>query len=264
MPGPPAANPAWPVRAPRWLAAEQAPEHRHHVDFGAGVLGASWAPAPSLACGVRRLRAAAARALNRQRPAGARRHDVEVLQVLVEIGVDAVDLRQRRLVQLLQDLNLISRSALIVCSASANASTIVAGRERIAIGLEIRLPEQVADAAVQELQLVVAQVLDDARDVARAPPTRPSRACRRASACPTVELREIGLRRDLCRRCGRRRACAAAARTPPAAPAACLAAAHRARRGNICCSSRTSVRLARSISMSPTRSSMAPNEISSR
>jgi hypothetical protein len=40
------------------------------------------------------------------------------------------------------------------------------GAERIAVGAEVRLPEQVPHAAVQDRELVVTQVLDDARDVA--------------------------------------------------------------------------------------------------
>ena len=64
-------------------------------------------------------------------------------------------------------VNLVPSSFLITCSDSAKASTIADGRERIAGGLEIGLPEQMADAAVQELQLVMTQVFDHADDVAR-------------------------------------------------------------------------------------------------
>ena len=62
--------------------------------------------------------------------------------------------------------NLIRSSALSVLSASANDSTMAAGASGLSGGLEVGIAEQVADAAIQRLQLVVAGVLDDARDVA--------------------------------------------------------------------------------------------------
>ncbi len=150
-----------------WLAAKAAAEQLHHIDFGAGRGGRVLGAGTLLACGVRRLGAAAARAANRQRPVDARRHDVQVLQVLVEIGVDAVDFRQRCPIQLLQDRELRPRLGLDRLQRFRESLDDGGGRERIAIGFEIRLPEQVADPPVQELKLFMAQVFDHPGDVAR-------------------------------------------------------------------------------------------------
>ena len=62
--------------------------------------------------------------------------------------------------------NLTRSSLFCDFSASANAVDDALGRERIAVGLEVGPAHQVADAAIEGLQLVVAEVLDDARDVA--------------------------------------------------------------------------------------------------
>ena len=184
------------------VATEPAAEKLHHVDFRRVTpRHRRWRQRdPFLARAIGRLgaAAAAARAPDRQRPAHARRHDVEVLQVLVEIGVDAVDLRQRRPIELLQDRELGVRLRLDRLQRFRERLDDRRGREGIAVGLEIGLSEQVADAAVQELQLVVAQVFDHADDVAR-DHGLVHRVRVDERELVGLELREFGLRHDLAR-----------------------------------------------------------------
>ncbi len=61
--------------------------------------------------------------------------------------------------------NLTRSSPLSELSASANESTIAAGASGFWACFEIRVSEQVTDGAIERMQLIVAEVLDDARDV---------------------------------------------------------------------------------------------------
>ncbi len=100
------------------------------------------------------------------RRAAAGGHDTQAGQVLVEIGVDAVDIGERRLVHLLQDRVLDPLFGLERIERFGEGIDDGGRRQGILGRLEIGIAEQVADAAIERLQLVVARVLDDARDVA--------------------------------------------------------------------------------------------------
>jgi hypothetical protein len=123
---------------------------------------------------------------------------VEVLEVLVEIGVDAVDLGERRPVQLLQDRELGCGIGLQRLQRFGERLDDRGRREGIAIGLEVGLAHEMADPAIQELQLLVAQVLDHAGDVAD-----DHRLVHRVGVDERqlvgLELRELRLLRDLAR-----------------------------------------------------------------
>ena len=158
--------------------------------------------------------------------------------------------------------NLILRSALSVCTASEKAPTIVAGTERIALVGEVGLAEQVTHAAIQDRELVVAQVLDHARDVAGEDGLVHRRGLDQREL-GRVDLGEIGLRRAILPAMRssisffswRSNSAISAGRSPFSVP--------RASRKS-CCSSRMSVLLARSISRSPTRSRICANDAVSR
>ena len=180
-------------RDPGWrrrrVAAEPAAEQFHHVHFAMGVRR-------SALPGLGGLRATSAGAPNRTGPAPALRHHVEFLQVLVEVGVDAVDLGQRRPIELLQDRELGAGLGLDRLQRFGERFDDRGRRERIAIGLEIGLIEQVPDAAIEELDFLVAKIFDHAGDV---PGDHRLVHCVRVDERELVglELRELGLRGDL-------------------------------------------------------------------
>jgi hypothetical protein len=86
--------------------------------------------------------------------------------VLVEVAVDRRDVAERRLVQLLQDLELDAALGLDLAQRVGERVDDRLGRQRIVERLEVGLVEQVAEPAVEQRELLVAGVLDDARDVA--------------------------------------------------------------------------------------------------
>ncbi len=94
------------------------------------------------------------------------RDDVELGQVLVQFGVDDGDVAHRRLVQLLQDLELDAPVGLHAVQRLGKRVDDRRRRERIRVRAEVRAAEQIAQPAVQCLQFVVREVLDDPRDVA--------------------------------------------------------------------------------------------------
>ncbi len=146
------------LRHRRLAAGEHPPEHRHHVDFGRRRRLPGVGPGRGAA-----LTLAAPGIDDRGARTG---HDVELHQVLVEVLVDRVQVGQRALVEFLQDLELDPFLALLRLQRIREGGDDALGRERIAVGLQVRPAHQVADAAIERLQLVVAEVLDDARDVA--------------------------------------------------------------------------------------------------
>ena len=87
--------------------------------------------------------------------------------MLVEIGVDRVDLGERCVIELLQDHVLDPVLHLDRLQRVGKRGDDRRRREGVEVGFEIGLPEQVADPPIQELQLVVAEVFDHARDIAR-------------------------------------------------------------------------------------------------
>ena len=90
--------------------------------------------------------------------------------------------------------NLILRSALQAADGAGKRADDRRRSERIRVAGEVRLAEQVADAAVEHRKLVVAQVLDDARDV----PLQHRLVHRDGldqRQLGRVDLREVGLRR---------------------------------------------------------------------
>ena len=135
-------------------------------------------------------------------------------------------------------------------------------RQRIGRRLEVGLAQQVADAAVELAQLVVAEVLDHAHDVARR-----HRLVHRLGVdqrqLPGVDGREVGLGLDLAADALVDQLRAGGARSRPSGWRARWSAC-RAHRGTATWSSRTSERSARAISRSPTRSSIDVNDSSSR
>ncbi len=84
----------------------------------------------------------------------------------VDVRVDRGNLAERRLVQLLQDLELDARLGSQRAERFGERRDDRRRSERVRLALEDRLAEQMADAAVQRDQLLVADVLDDAHDVA--------------------------------------------------------------------------------------------------
>ena len=96
----------------------------------------------------------------------ARRHDAKVRQVPIDVGVDGGDLAERRLVQLLQDLEARSIFRLQRAERLGERADDRRRPERVRVRFELRLAEQMADAAVERDELFVADVLDDAHDVA--------------------------------------------------------------------------------------------------
>jgi hypothetical protein len=91
---------------------------------------------------------------------------VQIVQVLVDVGVDRGDLAQRSLVQLLQDRELDTRFAIDGLQGVDERSHDRVGGQRIGIGLEVRATQQVPHPAIELEQLVLTLVLDDAREVA--------------------------------------------------------------------------------------------------
>ena len=204
------------LRARRRRAAVHALEHRHHVDFGRRRVAAALALAASARA---RSRSDGAAAIDDRR-ARVGRDDVELGQVLVQVGVDGGDVAHRRLVQLLQDLELDAPVGLDRSSAprrtrrrSPRATSGLASVPRS--GRPSRKPRPRFSVCSSSWR----EVLDDARDVAgehRLVHRRgfDQREVRR------VRLGEVGLVGRLAGdavvdRCG-----AAASRTPPSAPGA--------------------------------------------
>ena len=237
-------------------------EHRHHVDLGRR----RWWPctchrlplssAARFAGALRGLPRAAAGAY------AALRHDAEVRQMAVDVGIDRRDLAERRLVQLLQDLELGASFGLQRAERLGKRGDDRRWPERIRGRFEMRLAEQVTDAAIERqssswqtfstTRTMLPTSTDSSIDV-----EVDQRELRR------VDLGEIGLLVGAAGRRAPRSACAAASRTRPSAAARSRSSTCRASR-NICCSARASDLPARSISMSQTRSSSAVNESSRR
>ncbi len=94
------------------------------------------------------------------------RHDVQLREALVEVGVDRADVGNPDLVHLLQHLQLDARVGLDLAQRVRERVDDRRRRERVAVGLEIGTLHQVADAAVQERQFLVAGVLDHPLQVA--------------------------------------------------------------------------------------------------
>ena len=86
--------------------------------------------------------------------------------MLVEVRIDGRDLAQLRLVQVLHDLKLDLPVRLERSDRFREGADDRGRAERIGVAAQVRLAEQIAEAAVQHRELVVTEILDDARDVA--------------------------------------------------------------------------------------------------
>jgi hypothetical protein len=84
----------------------------------------------------------------------------------VDVGVDGRELAERRLVQLLQDLELRASFGLHRAERLGKRGDDRRWPERIGGRFEMRLAEQVTDPAIERQQFFMADVLDDADDVA--------------------------------------------------------------------------------------------------
>jgi hypothetical protein len=135
-------------------------EHRHHVDFRRRTLRVGLVVGSALG---RRGRLAGARAGG---PHGTGGDDAQVRQMAIDVGVDRPQFAERRLVQLLQDLELRAAFGLQRAERLGKRHDDRRGPEGVIGPFELRLAEQVADAAIERDELLVADVLDDADDVA--------------------------------------------------------------------------------------------------
>ncbi len=84
----------------------------------------------------------------------------------IDVGVDRADFAERRLVQLLEDLELDARLRLEAIHGLGERADDRRGRQRVGRGVEIGALHQVPDPPVQRNQLFMTVILDDAHDVA--------------------------------------------------------------------------------------------------
>ena len=84
----------------------------------------------------------------------------------VQVGIDRVDVAERALVELLQDRELDARVALDRAQRFGKRLDDRRRRQRIARSFKLGTAEQVADGAIELVQLVVTEVLHHADDIA--------------------------------------------------------------------------------------------------
>ena len=161
------------------LSREHAPEKRHHVDFGRRRLrNGRMQPR-----GLRRRGAGAVGRTAAVEDRGAPRDDAQTGQVLVEVGINAAEVGERSLIDLLQDRELDPVLAFDRVEGPRERFDDRGRSQRILGRLEVRPPEQLTDPSIERLQLVEAVILDDARDVA---------GDDRFVHCRGVDQRELG------------------------------------------------------------------------